>query len=103
MIDLDTLQKEEQYKVPEGFFDQFPQQVMNQIRKEKAKRRNIWLSAVAAVMALVICSVTVIRYMQQDDVRQQNIVQTQSQDSQLEEQMVDYYSNELAQMDYLNF
>ena len=103
MIDLDTLQKEEQYKVPEGFFDQFPQQVMNQIRKEKAKRRNIWLSAVAAVMALVICSVTVIRHMQQDDVRQQNIVQTQSQDSQLEEQMVDYYSNELAQMDYLNF
>lgn len=103
MIDLDTLQKEEQYKVPEGFFDQFPQQVMNQIRKEKAKRRNIWLSAVAAAMALVICSVTVIRYIQQDDARQQDIVQTQSQDSQLEEQIVDYYSNELAQMDYLNF
>lgn len=102
MIDLDTLQKEEHYQVPEGFFDQFPQQVMNQIRKEKTKRRNIWLSAVAAVMALVITSVTVIQYMQNDN-RNQNIVQTGSQDSQLEDQMVDYYSTELAQMDYLNY
>lgn len=102
MIDLDTLRKEEHYQVPEGFFDQFPQQVMNQIRKEKTKRRNIWLSAVAAVMALVITSVTVIQYMQNDN-RNQNIVQTGSQDSQLEDQMVDYYSTELAQMDYLNY
>ena len=102
MIDLDTLQKEEHYQVPEGFFDQFPQQVMNQIRKEKTKRRNIWLSAVAAVMALVITSVTVIQYMQNDN-RNQNIVQTGSQNSQLEDQMVDYYSTELAQMDYLNY
>jgi len=103
MIDLDTLQKEEHYQVPEGYFDQLPQQVMNQIHKEKTKRRNIWLSAVAATLALVICSVTVIGYMQRDDVRQQNIVQAASQNSQLEEQMVDYYSNELAQMDYYNF
>ena len=102
MIDLDTLQKEEHYQVPEGFFDQFPQQVMNQIRKEKTKRRNIWLSAVAAVMALVITSVTVIQYMQNDN-RTQNIALTGSQDSQLEDQMVDYYSTELAQMDYLNY
>ncbi len=103
MIDLDTLQKEEQYQVPEGFFEQFPQQVMNNIRKERAKRRNIWMSSVAAALAIVICSVTVVSYMQRDDVKQQNIVQTESQDSQLGEDMIDYYSNELAQMDYYNF
>lgn len=107
MIDLDTLQKEEHYKVPEDYFEQFPQQVMNQIRKEKSRKRNIWLSSVAAVMALVICSVTVVRYIQKNDSPHQEIVkaavQAESQDSQLEEEMIDYYSNELAQMDYYNF
>lgn len=103
MIDLDSINKEEQYQIPEGFFDQFPQQVMNTIRKEKAKRRNIWLSSVAAALALVITSVTVIQYTQQNDNRNQGIVQTESQDGQLEDQMVDYYSTELAQMDYYNF
>lgn len=103
MIDLDTINKEEQYQIPEGFFDQFPQQVMNTIRKEKAKRRNIWLSSVAAALALVITSVTVIQYTQQNDNRNQGIVQTESQNGQLEDQMVDYYSTELAQMDYYNF
>ena len=103
MIDLDTINKEEQYQIPEGFFDQFPQQVMNTIRKEKAKRRNIWLSSVAAALALVITSVTVIQYTQQNDNRNQGIVQTESQNGQLEDQMVDYYSTELAHMDYYNF
>ena len=103
MIDLDSINKEEQYQIPEGVFDQFPQQVMNTIRKEKAKRRNIWLSSVAAALALVITSVTVIQYTQQNDNRNQGIVQTESQDGQLEDQMVDYYSTELAQMDYYNF
>ena len=103
MIDLDTIKKEEQYQVPEGYFDLFPQQVMNQIRKDKAKRQNIWLSAVAAALAVVICSISVVRYIQQDDSRHQDVVKTEIQEGQLEEQMVDYYSTELAQMDYLNY
>lgn len=103
MIDLDTIKKEEQYKIPEGYFDQFPQQVMTQIRKDKAKRQSIWLSAVAAVLAAVICSISVVRYIQQDDNLHQEIVKTEFQEGQLEEQMVDYYSTELAQMDYLNY
>lgn len=102
MIDLDTLQKEEQYQVPEGFFELFPQQVMNNIRKEKARRRNIWMSSVAAVMLLVICSILVVNRIQENDSPYQ-IVQSESQDNQLGEDMIDYYSNELAQMDYYNF
>ncbi|MBR4918927.1 MAG: hypothetical protein IKZ52_06905 [Bacteroidales bacterium] len=76
---------------------------MNQIRKDKTKRQSIWLSAVAAALAVVICSISVVRYIQQDDSRHQDIVKTEIQEGQLEEQMVDYYSTELAQMDYLNY
>ncbi len=103
MIDLDTLQKEEPYPAPDGYFDRFPQQVMRQIRKEKARRRNLRLAAAAAALALVLCGATVFGYMQREDVRRQDLIQAEDHDTQLEEQMIDYYSTELAQMDYMNF
>ena len=105
MIDLDNLSKQEHYNIPEGYFDQLPAQMMNAIRKDKARRRNIWLSAVAAVMALVICSTVVIGYMNNDKIPGQVVADTQitTADSQLEDQMADYYSAEFAQMDYYNY
>ena len=103
MIDLDTLNKEENYQVPDGYFEEFPKHVLDTIHKEKARRRTLWLSSVAAVMALVICSVTVVRYIQRDNKVEKVVITQSAQETELEEQMIDYYSSELAQMDYLNY
>jgi hypothetical protein len=103
MIDLDNITKEEHYQVPDGYFDEFPKQVMYSIRKENAKRRNIWLTSIAAVMALVICSITIVRYMLNNEKEKEQMRMISVQTEQLEEQMVDYYSAELAQMDYLYY
>ncbi len=103
MIDLDNITKEEHYQVPDGYFDEFPKHVMNTIRKENTKRRNIWITSIAAVMALVICSVTVVRYVHNTENEKEQMRMISVQTEQLEEQMADYYSAELAQMDYMNY
>lgn len=103
MIDLDNITKEEHYQVPDGYFDEFPKQVMYSIRKENAKRRNIWLTSIAAVMALIICSATILRIMHNNEKEQEQMRMISVQTEQLEEQMADYYSDELAQMDYMYY
>lgn len=104
MIDIENLSKTENYQVPEGYFEQLPGQIMNTIRKERARRRNIIFSSVAAVALLVICSTLVINYKTNEAKEQQQLaIEAQQQAEQLEEQMVDYYSDELAQMDYYNY
>ena len=103
MIDLDNITKEEHYQVPDGYFDEFPKQVMYSIRKENAKRRNIWLTSIAAVMALVICSATILRIMHNNEKEQEQMRMISVQTEQLEEQIADYYSDELAQMDYMYY
>lgn len=103
MIDLDNITKEEHYQVPDGYFDEFPKQVMYSIRKENEKRRNIWLTSIAAVMALVICSATILRIMHNNEKEQEQMRMISVQTEQLEEQMADYYSDELAQMDYMYY
>ena len=83
MIDLDNITKEEHYQVPDGYFDEFPKQVMYSIRKENAKRRNIWLTSIAAVMALVICSATILRIMHNNEKEQEHkIFRENTEDSQ---------------------
>lgn len=105
MIDIENLSKTENYQVPEGYFEQLPGQIMNTIRKERARRRNIIFSSVAAVALLVICSTLVINYKTNEAKEQQKQIAIEAglKSSQLEEQMVDYYSDELAQMDYYNY
>ncbi len=103
MIELETLKKEENFKVPDGYFDQFPKQVMDTIHKEKSRKRIVWLSSIAAAMALVICSISIVRYIQSNETSSTQITQTEQQDNQIEEQMIDYYGDELAQMDYYNY
>ena len=105
MIDLENLSKEEHYEVPDGYFDELPKQVMGAIHKEQAKRRHIWIASIAAVMAIVVCSVTITRYMAMDDqaVQRQQALEAMQYEEQLEDQLADYYSDELAQMDYLNY
>ncbi|MCQ2283860.1 MAG: hypothetical protein MJZ57_03035 [Bacteroidales bacterium] len=104
MIDLDKLSKEEHYKIPEDYFEQLPSQVMNAIHKEQRKKRTLWMSGIAAVAALVICSTIVVKFMSDDEVKGSNIViANQTTEQQLEDQMADYYSDELAQIDYYNY
>lgn len=105
MIDIDKLNKEEHYNIPDGYFEQLPGQIMGAIRKEKSKKRNIWISSVAAVAAIIICSTIVLNYEKDDTgVKGSDIVIAETSSEQLlEEQMADYYSTELAQMDYYNY
>ncbi len=103
-IDLDQLSKEEHYTIPEHYFDELPGVVMSNIRKEKAHRRNLWVTAAAAVIALVICSTIVVNYITPDNASGTIVAEEQvSGSNALENQMVDYYSSEFAQMDYYNY
>ncbi len=109
-IDLNNLPKEENYQIPEGYFNNLPGQVMNRIRKEKTKRRIFQLSGVAAALALVICGTFVYRTVssgveQQPIVNEKQIEVTQPEETAtpLERQMVDYYSSDFARMEYYNF
>lgn len=58
----EQITKENPFRVPEGYFDSFADQVMAQLpeRKQKAKRvmLRLWMS-VAACLLVVICSVAV--------------------------------------------
>lgn len=105
MIDLDKLSKEEHYSIPEGYFEQLPDQIIGAIHKEKSRKRYIWISSVAAVAAIIICSTIVLNYSKAtNEVESPDLaITTASNEDPLEEQMIDYYSTELAQMDYLNY
>ena len=105
MIDLESINKEEHYDIPEGYFEQLPAVVMNRIQREKAKKRNIWITSAAAVLALILCSTAVISYYHRDDVvsQRQIALEEQGATNNLEQQMVDYYSSEMAQLDYMNY
>ncbi len=103
-IDLDTLSKKENYPIPEGYFDQLPHQIMRTIRKERARRRNIAAASIAAVALAIICTSLIINYKIDDMQNQKDIViEAETADKQIEDQMADYYSAELAQIDYYNY
>ncbi len=104
MIDIEQLNKKEYYDVPEGYFDQLPNQIMGAIRKERTFKRNITISSIAAVFLIIICSTLVINYKKDDISSQKDIaIEKTGNESTLEEQMADYYSTEFAQMDYYDF
>lgn len=104
MIDIDNLSKTENYVIPEGYFDQLPTQVMRTIHKEKAKRRNLTITSIAAVALLIICSTIVINFKKDEAaVEKEMVIETSNEEGSLEDQMADYYSLELAQMDYYNY
>lgn len=105
MIDLDQLSKKEYYDIPEGYFEKLPGQVMENIRREKSRRRTVWLSAIAAVAALVICSTILVDQLSnKNEIPGKIVAEEQTiEEKQLENQMIDYYSSELAQMDYYNY
>lgn len=104
MIDIENLSKNEQYVIPEGYFDQLPLQVMHTIRKDKARRRNLTITSIAAVTLLIICSTIVINFKKDESaIQKEMVIETSTEGISLEDQMADYYSMELAQMDYYNY
>lgn len=104
MVDLDSLSKEEHYDIPADYFEQFPKQVMANIRKEKSKKRHIGMAAIAAVAVALICSTILIRYYKPEEAQETIIAaEISNEEQKIEDQMIDYYGSELAQMDYLNY
>lgn len=103
-MDIENLSKNENYAIPEGYFEQLPNQVMNTIRKDKARRRNLTITSIAAVALLVICSTIVINFKKDESaIPKEMVIETSTEEISLEDQMADYYSMELAQMDYYNY
>ncbi len=102
MIDIEKLDRKEHYDVPEGYFDQLPSRVITTIRKQKTARRNIFVLSAAAVALLAIASTLFFNYRKEEKLQQQIVIQAQ-EEKELEEQLIDYYNTELAQMDYYNF
>lgn len=56
----DRVGKRNPFLVPDGYFDQFPEQFMNSLPKRQPKAKSIWLRpifyAAASICALLICT-----------------------------------------------
>ncbi len=104
-IDFDTLSKQEHYEVPEGYFEQLPGQVMGVIRKERHRRRTLFITSVAAVALVIISTTLIVNLPRESELDQQELAiqEKMTKEEQIEAQMADYYAAELAQIDYYNF
>lgn len=103
MLDLDQLSKEERYNIPEGYFEHLTDNVMDVIHKEERKRRNLWMSSIAAVCLLMVCSVLFLNIHNHNKQQIDSLVETPLPASEIDDQEVEYYSAELTQIDYYNF
>ena len=103
MLDLDQLSKEERYNIPEGYFENLTDNIMDVIHKDQRKRRNIWMTSVAAVCLALICSALFINLRNNDKKEAGTLVETPMPVNNLDEQMIEYYSAELTEYDYYNF
>ena len=104
MIDIEKFDRNEHYEVPEGYFDQLPSQVMAAVKKEKATRRSIFATAAAAVVLLAVASTLFFNFKKDEQENKAQIaIENKAENAEIQEQMIDYYNTELAQMDYYNF
>ena len=107
MFDLENLEKIEHYQVPENYFEELPGRVMQNIKREQHKKRTIISSAVAAVAVIAIAAGIFFTYNTPSEGT--NITQTQqtaantAEEEILESVASDYYSEELAMMDYYQY
>ena len=106
MFDLENLDKTEHYKIPDNYFDELPGRVMQNIKHEQQRRKTIITSAVAAVAALAIAVGVFFTFNTPDQGSAITQVQpatasvTEDEQEALETVAADYYSEELAMMDY---
>ena len=107
MFDLENLDKTEHYQVPENYFEELPGRVMQNIKREQHKRRTILSSAIAAVAVIAIAAGIFFTYntpSQSTDITQtQQLAATVKEEEALETVATDYYSEELAMMDYYQY
>ena len=99
MFDLDNIEKTEHYQIPENYFEELPGRVMQNIKQEKQRRKTIITSAVAAVACLAV-AVGVFFTL---NTPEKGTVITQTEQEALETFAADYYSEELAMMDYYQY
>lgn len=55
-FDVESIGKRMPYHVPEGFFEEFPERMMQKVQAEQARRRRVWrmtigISGIAALFA----------------------------------------------------
>ena len=107
MFDLENLDKTEHYSVPENYFEELPGRVMQNIKREQHKRRTIISSAIAAVAVLVIAVGIFFTYNTPEEdptiTQTQQLAATDEEEELLETIATDYYSEELAMMDYYEY
>jgi len=108
MIDLENIEKRESYQIPENYFEELPGRVMQNIHQEQRKKRNIFAAAIAAVAVLVLAVGVFFTYntpKESADIAQalQTVVATSEEDEIIETVATDYYSEELAMMDYYEY
>jgi negative regulator of sigma E activity len=108
MIDLENIEKRESYQIPENYFEELPGRVMQKIHQEQRKRRTIFTAAIAAIAILVVAVGVFFTYNTPEGSNE--IVQTQQtvttaleEEEILETVATDYYSEELAMMDYYEY
>ncbi|MBO7628893.1 MAG: hypothetical protein J6S87_02965 [Bacteroidales bacterium] len=101
------MDKTEHYQVPENYFEELPGRVMQNIKREQHKRRTILSSAIAAVAVIAIAAGIFFTYntpSQSTDITQtQQLAATVEEEEALETVATDYYSEELAMMDYYQY
>lgn len=107
MFDLENIEKTEHYQIPENYFEELPGKVMQKIHEEKNKRRRWISSAVAAVAVLAVAVGLFFTYNAPDKgtpvTQTQQVVTASTEEEILESVATEYYSEELAMMNYYQY
>ena len=103
MFDLDNIEKTEHYQIPENYFEELPGRVMQKIQSEQARRKRFIMSAVAAVALLVVAVGLFFTYNTPDEGAAITQTPQITEEEVLESVASDYYSEELAMMDYYDY
>lgn len=104
MVDIENIERKENYSIPEGYFEAFPGKVLQRIEKEKMKRKTRWVAAgVAAAAVLALSTTLFFTYNTNDNskiIAEQTTEVAPTEEDALESLATDYYSEELAMMDF---
>lgn len=107
MFDLDNIEKTERYQIPENYFDELPGIVMQKIKSEQTRRRRFISSAVAAVALLAVAVGLFFSFNAPEEAatitQAQQVTTENTEEEVLESLATEYYSEELAMMDYYQY
>jgi hypothetical protein len=107
MIDLENIEKTEHYQIPENYFDELPGRVMQNIRQEQRKRKTFISSAIAAVAVIAVAVGIFFTYnapAKSTEITQaQQVATANTEEELLEAVATEYYSEELAMLDYYQY